>query len=82
MKVSDDEDVQNMFRTHEFSGLTEIELYVVIQQPPESQTLDQSQLFEESSEDDHTEVEAVDEEAEGEEQEVDDMVNHNAVDNV
>lgn len=71
-----------MFRSHEFSGLTEIEFYVIIQQPPESQSFDQSQVFKESTEDDHTEVEGVDEEAEGEEEEVDHMVNNNTVSNV
>lgn len=57
------DDMHNMFRSHEYSGLTDIELYVMIQQAPESQNFDQSQLFEESTEEEHTEVEAVDEEA-------------------
>lgn len=50
LKVRDNDDIQNMFRRHEYSRLNDIELYILIQQPPESQNFDQSQVFEESAE--------------------------------
>lgn len=37
LKVCDDEDVENMFVSHEHYGLNYIELYILIQQPQLSQ---------------------------------------------
>ena len=63
LKVRDDDDVRNMFRTHEQSGFNEIELYVLFQQPDQSQVVDPSQDFEEedeSNEDNHPKVDVID----------------------
>ena len=72
-----------MFRTHEQSGFDEIELYVLLQQPDQSQVVDPSQDFkeeDESNEDNHPEVDVIDQEEEDDEAMIDCMVNDDAED--
>ena len=83
LKVRDDDDVRNMFRTHEQSRFNETELYVLLQQPDQSQVVDPSQDFEEedeSDEDNHPEVDVIDQEEEDDEAMIDFMVNDDAAD--
>lgn len=42
LKVRDDGDVQNMFRTHEHYGFNDIDLYILLQQTQLSQIIDLS----------------------------------------
>lgn len=53
-----------MFQTHEHSGFSEIEIYILQQQPQQSQIVDPSHFFEEIDDDEHTEVNVIDEEVE------------------
>ncbi|XP_058765804.1 uncharacterized protein LOC131639320 [Vicia villosa] len=78
VEIKDDEDMQNMFANHEYSGYECIELYVTL---PEVQTTQmvESQVID-ALEDEQAEVDVVDEEEEAPEIEVDNLVNEESED--
>ncbi|XP_058733968.1 uncharacterized protein LOC131605653 [Vicia villosa] len=78
VEIKDDEDMQNMFANHEYSGYECIELYVTL---PEVQTTQmvESQVIDALG-DEQAEVDVVDEEEEAPEIEVDNLVNEESED--
>lgn len=80
LKIQDDEDVQNMFLSHEHFGLNNIELYILQQRNQLSQIVDPSQVFCETEDEEQVEVDVVDEEEEENEILVDQIVNDDIVD--
>ena len=67
VEIQDDEDLQNMFSSHEYSGYDSIELYIILREPQLSHMVDPLET-------EQAEVDVVDEEEE-DELEFDDMVN-------
>ncbi|XP_058779636.1 uncharacterized protein LOC131653497 [Vicia villosa] len=74
VEVQNDEDLQDMFAIHEYSGYERIELYVTIQVDTQQSRVVQSQVID-SPVEEQAEVDVIDEEEDEQETEVDDMVN-------
>ena len=64
VEVQDDEDFQNMFSSHMYSGYDSIELYIMLREPQVTQVVD-------PLENEQAEVDEVDEEEEDDELEFD-----------
>src|SRR4051812_45103979 len=77
--IATDEDLQDMFTTHEYSGLDSIELYVTLQVETQETNVVQSQVID-TSVNEQDEVDVIDEEEEDLETEFDDMVNEKSDD--
>ncbi|XP_058741164.1 uncharacterized protein LOC131613519 [Vicia villosa] len=78
VEIKDDEDMQNMFANHEYSGYECIELYVTLPEVQPTQMVE-SQVIDALG-DEQAEVDVVDEEEEAPEIEVDDLVNEECED--
>ncbi|XP_058767146.1 uncharacterized protein LOC131640781 [Vicia villosa] len=78
VEIKDDEDMQNMFANHEYSGYECIELYVTLPEVQPTQMVE-SQVIDALG-DEQAEVDVVDEEEEAPEIEVDNLVNEESED--
>lgn len=81
VKIRNNDYVQGMFQTREHSRFNKIVIYVLQQQPQHSQIVGSLQVFEETNDNDHTEIDVIDkEEEEVYETLVDSMVNDDSAD--